>query len=203
MVPRGVIHIGAHEGQEMAAYKAMGIGKVLLIEANPNVYERLRRNVQNISDVQLVQCAISNYNGTVQLHVTSMDQSISILPLKSHQVLYPFIVETDQLNVECKTLDSLLNELSLSTSDFNILNIDIQGAELLAFEGATNTLKHIAAILTEINFAELYEGCALARQLDEFLKLYGFVRVATSTPYHPSWGDAFYVTPFFKNRRCR
>ena len=29
--------------------------------------------------------------------------------------------------------------------------------------------------------------------MDDFLEQYGFVRIATSTPYHRTWGDAFYI----------
>jgi len=63
----------------------------------------------------------------------------------------------------------------------------------MAFQGATNLLKYIEAINTEVNYEELYQDCALIDQLDEFLGIYGFERKATTTPYHRSWGDGFYV----------
>ncbi len=190
---KGVIHIGAHEGTEIKRYQAMGVAKILFIEANPVVFERLSVNIANIKNVQAVNCAISNQNGIVNLHVTSMDQSSSILPLKLHQEIYPDIKETHQVTVKSRTLDTLLYEMEIQASDYNIINIDIQGAELLAFQGATDCLKYIDAINTEINYKELYEGCALISNLDDFLGLHGFERVATVTPFHPSWGDAFYV----------
>ncbi|MBW4453808.1 MAG: hypothetical protein KME55_14450 [Nostoc indistinguendum CM1-VF10] len=71
--PRGVIHIGAHEGQELSDYLAMGIEKILYIEANPIVFERLQNKVANYPNVQAICCAISNENGIVSLHITSMD----------------------------------------------------------------------------------------------------------------------------------
>ena len=125
--------------------------------------------------------------------MTSYDQSSSILPLKEVKRIYPFIAESHQVKVQSRTLDRLLQEQQLDPSDFNIINIDIQGAELMAFQGAINTLKHIEAINTEVNYQELYEGCAIIDQIDEFLANKGFKRVATITPFHPSWGDAFYV----------
>ncbi|WP_377475544.1 MAG: FkbM family methyltransferase [Microcoleus anatoxicus] len=193
VVPRGVIHIGAHEGKEIATYRAMGVQRVLFVEANPAVFERLQTNMAGFPDVLAVNCAISNINGTSTLYVTSMDQSSSILPLKEHQKIYPQIKEVERVVVESRTLDMLLEELQVNPADFNILNIDIQGAELLALQGATNVLKHIEAINTEVNYNELYEGCVLIDEIDEFLELWGFDRVATTTPFHPSWGDAFYV----------
>lgn len=193
VTPKGVIHIGAHEGAEIKRYQAMGVHKVLFIEANPVVFERLSANVASIKNVQAVNCAISDQNGMVNLRVTSLDQSSSILPLKRHQEIYPDIKETHQVTVKCRTLDTLLHEMEIQASEYNLINLDIQGAELLALQGATDCLKYINAINTEVNYEELYEGCALISHLDAFLGLHGFERVATVTPFHPSWGDAFYV----------
>ncbi|MEG5065133.1 FkbM family methyltransferase [Microcoleus sp. B3-A4] len=193
IAPRGVLHIGAHEGQEIQEYQVMGAQKVLFVEANPSVFERLKANIAGIPNVWLANCAVSNQNGTVNLRVNSHDMSSSILPLKLHKEIYPGMVEVNQVTVPSRTLDSLLQESRLDSSEFNILVIDIQGAELLALQGAKETLKYIDAISTEVNCEELYEGCALIDQVDDFLRVYGFQRVAVASPSHPSWGDAFYV----------
>ncbi|MEG5135447.1 MULTISPECIES: FkbM family methyltransferase [unclassified Microcoleus] len=193
ITPRGLIHIGAHEGQEMKEYQAMGVPKVLFIEANPSVFERLKQNIAGLPNVWAANCAVSNENGTVNLRVNSHDMSSSILPLKLHKDIYPGMVEVNQVTVISKTLDSLMEQSQFTPPDFNIINIDIQGAELLAFQGAVETLKYIDAIITEVNREELYEGCALIDQIDDFLSSYGFQRVAMAHPSHPSWGDAFYV----------
>ncbi|MEG4231952.1 FkbM family methyltransferase [Microcoleus sp. Pol11C3] len=193
VAPRGIIHIGAHEGKEIARYREMGVQRVLFVEANPVVFERLKTNIAGSPHVRAVNCAVSNINGTSTLYVTSMDQSSSILPLKEHQKFYPEIKEVERVVVESRTLDTLLEELQIDAAEFNILNIDIQGAELLALQGATNVLRYIEAINTEVNYEELYEGCALIDEMDDFLEMCGFDRVATTTPFHPSWGDAFYV----------
>ncbi|GDZ95224.1 methyltransferase FkbM family protein [Planktothrix agardhii CCAP 1459/11A] len=193
ITPRGIIHVGAHEGSEVEYYLAMGAQRVLFIEANPTVFERLQTNIAQYPNVQALNYAISHENGTVTLRVTSFDQSSSILPLKHHLDIYPTIQETEQVTVPSRTLDTLLQELGLNPADFNILNIDIQGAELLALQGATNWLQYVEAINTEVNYKELYEGCALIDDLDEFLERYGFQRIATITPHHPDWGDAFYI----------
>jgi FkbM family methyltransferase len=190
---KNVIHVGAHEGQEIQLYQQMNVPGVLFIEANPAVFQQLEENLAGIDTMLAIQCAVSDRNGTVILHITSEDQSSSILPLKHHKVLYPNIQEIHQINVPCTSLDDLLDDLQLDPSDFNLLYLDIQGAELLALKGAIHLLPYIDAINTEINYEELYEGCALIHEIDEFLETYGFERVETTTPYHPTWGDAFYV----------
>ena len=198
---RGVIHIGAHEGQEIDLYQKMGFQNILFIEANPIVFERLKETIKDFSNAIAVNCAINNFNGETVLYVTSFDQSSSLLPLKKVKQIYPFIVESRQIKIQSKILDQLLNEQNLEPSDFNMINIDIQCAELLAFQGAINTLKYIEAINTEVNYQELYEGCAIIEQIDEFLNNKGFQRVATVTPFHPSWGDAFYVKEKQENKQ--
>lgn len=190
---RGIIHIGAHEGLELASYVDMGAERVLFIEANPEIYKKLIGNINHRAGVIAAQCAISDHNGSITLHVTSMDQSSSILPLKGHLEIYPSIIEEKSVEVPCRTLDTLMAELQLDPADYNIINVDIQGAELLALRGSEATLLHIEAINSEINFEELYEGCAKIWELDSFLDRRGFDRVATTTPFHPSWGDGLYV----------
>jgi FkbM family methyltransferase len=191
--PRGVIHIGAHEGQEVDLYQSLGADKLLLIEANPAVFQRLKAKVAGMPNVIAVNCAISDRNGTIDLRVNSFDHSSSILPLKQHKDLFPTLLEVGTVTVPSYTLDSLMAQLNLNPQEFNFINIDIQGAELIALRGATQTLQHIDAICSEINFAELYEGCALVGELDAFLKTCGFDRVATIQPHRPDWGDGFYV----------
>lgn len=190
--PKGVIHIGAHVGSEVEKYNKMQIQKIVFIEANPEVYLRLQENIKGFPNVKIINCAINNYNGEVVLRVTSNDQSSSILPLKYHKVVYPEIKEVRQIKVQCRTLDVLMKEQKLEPRDFNFINIDIQGAELLAFQGANGQLRFVDIISSEVNFEEMYEGCVLKVQLDEFLLKYGFecVKVHMSCP---SWGDALYV----------
>ena len=194
IIPKGIIHVGAYDGKDIKLYQTLNISKFFFIEANPTVFERLKANTTRSSvDVTVVNYAISNQNGKVTLYVNSIVQSSSILPLKHYRDIYPNIKETHQLIVESKTLDNLLEEFELSPTDFNILNLDIQGAELLALQGATNLLKYIDVVYTKVNYEELYEGCALAEEIDEFLGQTGFGRVAIAKPFHPSWGNAFYV----------
>lgn len=191
--PRGVIHIGAHEGREADTYHSMGVAHMLFVEANPAVFKTLQQNLRHLPQAMAVNAAVTDFDGTTTLHVTSMDQSSSILPLADHSKIYPGIVETSQIVVPAHTLDSLLAEHNLDPRDFNVLNIDIQGAELMALRGSERCLAHVEAINTEVNYAELYRDCALIDSLDEFLDQHGFTRIATTTPFHPTWGDALYI----------
>ncbi|NET44185.1 FkbM family methyltransferase [Okeania sp. SIO2B3] len=191
--PRGVIHIGAYEGEEIKAYREMGMAKVLFVEANPQVFDRLQKKMAGMPEVRVANYALCERNGLVDLHIAANEQSSSILSPKDDSDQSIYTREISKVTVEAKTLDSLLAELELPPEDFNLLNIDIQGAELLALQGATNALQFVDGINIEVNYEEIYQGCPLIDDIDEFLEKVGFDRVATTTPYHHSWGDAFYV----------
>ena len=191
--PRGVVHVGAHEGLEWPSYQKMGITAAIFIEANPDVFSRLAANLGAVEGVALANCAISDVSGCASLHITSADQCSSLLPLGRHLEYYPEIVETRTIDVRAWTLDDLIAQLGIHPGRFNLLNIDIQGAELQALKGARRLLASIEAINVEVNFEELYDGCAQIEDIDQLLSEHGFRRVATSCPFHPSWGDSFYL----------
>ncbi|MEQ1830586.1 MAG: FkbM family methyltransferase, partial [Pirellula sp.] len=195
--PRGVVHVGAHEAQELELYKELGFQRILCVEANPHLANAIRERTMNDPSVTVASCAVSDSNGSLMLRVTSSDQSSSILPLKLHREYYPKIHETHQISVQTRRLDTLLKELNLSASDFNYLHMDIQGAELMALHGAPGLLQHIEAITSEVNFEELFDGCGLIDDLELHLESQGFDShpVVISSPFHTSWGDAFYVRP--------
>ena len=181
--PKGVIHIGAHEANEIDTYIKLGFQKILYIEANTQLAFKLKVKFQGQPNIMAAHAAITDHNGTINLKITSFDQSSSILSLALHKDIYPNIQQIGEETVPARTLDSLLFELDLDPSDFNFLALDIQGAELLALTGSISTLRHIEAVQTEISFTELYEGCALLPDIDKFMTLQGFGR--TNQNIHP------------------
>lgn len=184
--PEYVLHVGAHEGQEDGTYKKMNATPIY-VEANPEVYERL---TANLPDRECHLVAISDHEGTAEFHVTSMDQSSSLLPLKKHAEIYPDIVETKTVQVRCTTIDKLLEGRD---EPIDVISLDIQGAELLALKGAKHLLPNVSCVMTEVNRDELYAGCAQIQEIDEYLAQFDLVRVREAFPYHESWGDALYI----------
>ncbi len=201
ITPKGVVHVGAHVGQELVTYLQIGFKHALLVEANPEVFKRLvvqaKTIIQKFPDskcqVKLAPYAVSDINGEIDFHVNIHDQSSSLLPLKQHKEIYPDMIEKGTITVPSITLDDLVENIGYKYDQFNVINIDIQGAELLALKGAGKILHKIDAICAEVNFGELYENCTLVSQLDDYLRKYGFKRIATYHPAHIMFGDAFYV----------
>jgi FkbM family methyltransferase len=193
LAPRGIIHVGAHDGEEAASYLALGFARVLLIEPQPALAAGLAARFRDEPRVAVAARAIADADGSVDLHLTSSTVSSSILPIKRHAEIFPEISETGRIRVPAQTLDGLLAERQYAADDFNIAVIDIQGAELLALRGAEAALARLDALLIEVNFAELYENSAQIEDIDDHLMARGFARVMTMSPYRSSFGDAFYL----------
>jgi hypothetical protein len=78
----------------------------------------------------------------------------------------------------------------------NILNIDIQGAELLALKGLGNLLENFNFIYTEVNEKEIYIKCALLSEIDEYVSTFGFERRYLNTLN--GYGNALYIKKVIK-----
>ena len=189
--PKGVLHIGGFDGAENGRYEAMGFANRLFVEAQPDTFAKLAKNLEG-TNAFCENYAISDRGGKAKLHVANNGQSTSILPMAKHRDVYPHIEQTSELEIETIRVDDLLARSKYASLQFNFMNVDIQGAELLALSGATVALTTFEILNLEINFDRLYEGVPHVTQIDAFLSAFDFVRADTVLA-HATWGDAIYV----------
>ena len=179
MKPTRVLHVGAHKAEEADAYAAADC-EVIWVEAQQHLAEELQAAGHDV-----IHAAIWSEPTLLTLHVTSNGQSTSLLPLSLHRQKYPDITVTSTRVIETTTIDALGLEVDM-------LNLDIQGAELEALKGATRTLENVRWIYTEVSVEELYEGQPLEDEITEWLAARGFTRAFRAlTDY--GWGDCLYV----------
>jgi FkbM family methyltransferase len=100
------------------------------------------------------------------------------------------------------------------TRGADYLKMDVQGGELMVLEGATERLRELLVVHTEVEFQPMYKGQPLFADIDSHLRGRGFVlhrlaslRSATfklpgvevelpATVNQALWGDAVYVREF-------
>ena len=186
---KGVVHIGAHYGQEIPEYVNNGIKNITVFEPLSNNFSVLESNLRNVNvNISGHQVALGSEKGKAIMHLSSNEcQSSSILKPKEHLIDHPYVTFNGTEEVEVDILDNY------DIKSANFMNIDVQGYELEVFKGSTETLKNIDYIYCEVNRGEVYEGNPLVEDLDEFLSEYGFSRVETFWPDDFKWGDAFYI----------
>jgi len=188
----GVIHIGAHHGQEVDVYRSLNINSILF-EPHPDSFNILINKFENASDVILENIALGSKTETKIMYCETANQamSCSLLKPKKHLSYYPHIKFESEKIVNQIALDDYIQTKNVDLNNYNFINMDVQGYELEVLKGSVNTLKNIDHIMTEINFEDLYENCVKADELDKFLNNFGFKRIYTA-PTQYGWGDAFY-----------
>lgn len=188
--PKGVLHIGANVGEEAPVYDRLGVKKQIWIEGNPDIFLKLKQNISHNSQAVALNYVIGDENKPVTFHISNNgSQSSSVLELGYHKIDHPDVHYVRDIETTMYRIDSL--GLDLSCVDF--LNIDLQGAELMALRGMGELLKGFKWAYLEINKAEEYIGCPLIETLDLFMIANGFRRVETKYCGRTMWGDALFV----------
>lgn len=182
----GVLHVGAHYGEENQIYNDLEIKNRIFFEPLVSNFRVLKNHVGNWPCYNF---ALGDENTHADMFVESANkgQSSSLLSPALHLQQYPHIQFNTKERVEVKRLD----DVDFDRSAFNLINIDVQGYELKVFKGAENTLSHIDYIISEVNRDEVYQDCTKVWELDEFLGNFGFKRSITTWD-GVTWGDAFY-----------
>jgi FkbM family methyltransferase len=75
----------------------------------------------------------------------------------------------EELDVQTHRLDDL------DIDDFDLLKIDVQGAELMVFQNGRERLRNAVAVQTEVSFVPLYLGQPTFGEVDSELRSQGFV----------------------------
>ena len=187
----GVLHLGAHDCEELEFYNQLGIENkdIIWIDAiNEKVIQAKNKGIQNIYNAVITD----KNNDEILFNISNNIQSSSVLEFGTHQEEHPEVVYIYKLYLKSITINSFFKKYDIDGIKYNFWNFDIQGAELMALKGATKYLEYAKVIYLEVNKKELYKKCALIQDIDLFLSQYKFKRVITKFTSH-GWGDALYI----------
>ncbi len=187
----GAFHIGAHHCEELPFYNKLNLSNeyIIWIDAiDIKVIQAKEKGIPNVYNAVITDKDDEN----IILNISNNVQSSSVLEFGTHLQEHPAIIYVDKIKQKSITIDTFFERNNIDASKYNFWNFDIQGAELMALKGATQSIKYAKVIYLEVNEKELYKDCGLINDVDNFLSQYNFKRVLTSmTPY--GWGDALYI----------
>ncbi|MBP6311054.1 MAG: FkbM family methyltransferase [Flavobacteriales bacterium] len=175
----GVLHVGANEGQERQIYHEQGL-KVLWIEALPDVFEKLLHNLKHYPDqtgLKYLFTDVDDKNYTFHI-ANNGGASSSIFDFKEHGDIWPDVKMERTIELQSRTLASVVAEHAIDLAQYQTLVMDTQGSELLVLKGAVSVLEQFRYIKTEVADFEVYAGCCTLNDLGEFLGHHGFNEVA-------------------------
>ena len=141
--------VGAHVGfYSLLASALVGSGKVFAFEPVPRnlVYLREHLALNHVTNVEVLPVAVSDKTGMAPFH---MEQTGFMGCLSSE----------GSITVPTATLDSLVQDGRIPPPDY--IKMDIEGAELLALQGANETLRHYKPVIfLATHGREIRLGCS-------------------------------------------
>ena len=183
----GILHVGAHKGEEIGSYLNAGVKKAVFIEPLAQNFSSLEERVKSQNGFTAHKYAAGDENKRIKIYLASNDlQSSSILKPALHLIQNPEIQFAGLEEVEQKRIDDMD-----FVSRLNFWVIDVQGYELQVLNGSVKKILECDYLFIEINRGEVYENCTKISDLDVFMTRLGFKRVVYR--WWTLWGDAFYV----------
>jgi FkbM family methyltransferase len=138
--------------------------RVIAVEPVPRIFTMLEKNIaaNMVTNVIPVNLALSNYDGSIELHLTSQ------LFGEGHEIS-PLHVPKSKIVVPCAKLDTLMKNLKVD--EITNLKIDIEGHELYLLDGSKSLLSR--GSIKNMSIA-VYHFKDEEMQVRKFLEIYGY-----------------------------
>lgn len=181
--------VGGHLGNEIPTILANYPNcQVTVFECSQRYLSQLKKRFAKETRVEVIGKAVSDCTGSVDFYETNLKGSGSVLKVgKLAQSSYG-MEQAEAFPVEAIRLDEYLQDNQL-----DVLQLDVQGAELKVLQGATQSLKHVRAVFSEVSVKpNLYQGAVVIDDLNKELKRAGFHLVLLGTDINLT-GNALYI----------
>ena len=187
----GVIHVGAHRGEEAPIYEWFG-KKVLWFEANPYIFDDLEDNIYKYKYQKAYKALLlDDKKINVKFNLSNNDfasSSIynfgklsegkdSIWPEKNLKMI-------KSINIKSNTFDNLVKEKNIEIKDYDHWVIDVQGSELLFLIGAEKSLSRCNSIYIEVSNDQIYQNGSKWTEVKNFLSKLDFKQITKMNSNH-------------------
>jgi FkbM family methyltransferase len=197
--PSLIVHVGSHEGQEIKDYLDLQPDKLVFIEADPQTFLNLEKNIYNHrsgtnTQIFWVNALVGSSDGEKFNFYRYSNDGLSSSIYKSTDLLTNTwsvinLRETGEvLSLTSRTLQSVLNSINVEIGHNSLLILDVQGAELKALMGLGIRLNEFEFLEVEVSSNQYYEGAPLFQEIDHYLTAFNFQRLS-DVPWH---GDVVY-----------
>lgn len=185
---RGIVHVGANDGEEVARYVELGIPKILCIEPMQQAVIRFCRRypIDRYPQVVLRQLALGNENREGTLSITAIDGGSSFLKYRPQNRSGPIAPHPDRDKIVGQQACSIRRWADLpgiDRQDYNCCVIDVQGMELDVLRGMDEQILLFDYFVVEVSEIPFYEGEAPAGEVISFLRGFGYETIST-VPEH-------------------
>jgi FkbM family methyltransferase len=191
----GIIHVGANRAQEYPEYAKGTKGLVLFLEAIPELAAEIAKMLDERKPHFICQAVAGAEDGKpVTFHVSNGDgRSSSYLDMGRLKEIRPSLKYVSAFEAKIERLDRIVAE-RYAGHDFNVLAIDVQGADLDVLKGSEAILDSIDGIFVEVSIEPIYEGGCTFLEIHSFLAGKGYL-IRDVVLARDGWGNAFFSKP--------
>jgi FkbM family methyltransferase len=198
---RTILDVGANTGQFAKTYRRLfPAARVVSFEPIPSAFLELSSWAASEPRVTALNVALGESEGSVDMieHtqntvssslLSTTETSVNIWPAQARQRMVPVAVTTLDKAVAGQALEPKV-----------LVKLDVQGYEDRVIRGASETLRHTAAAIVEVNLDNLYEGQArfkdIVNGLDAAgLRYAGALEQTIHSDGHVIFFDALFLRP--------
>ncbi len=176
-----IIEAGSYDGSDgIYMAKLWPKGTVHSFEPVPELFENVKKNTSQFSNINPFNLALSNTTGVSEIFISKLNgntsQSSSLLQPTGHLKFHTDISFPKSCLVSTITLDDWAQNNHISQVDF--LWLDLQGVELDVIRNS-NVAKNAKAIYLEVEFLEAYKNQSLYPEIKKWMTENGFKLIAT------------------------
>ena len=162
--------------------------EVVVFECSERYIKALRKKFASNSRVTIHSKAVSDVEGMINFYETNLNGSGSLFEVGELAEKSYKMKSAETFSVESITLDSLFRDVEI-----DVLQIDVQGAELKVLKGAQRVLENTKSVFSEVSiYNELYKGSVNMKDLNDELSRKGFVLALLGTDLNLT-GNALFL----------
>lgn len=186
-----ILDVGSYTGEQACEFALQfPLARIFAFEARPQSAEVVRRNVAEFPNITVIEAAVHEFDGQTVFHVVDeLNPGASSLFVGSAPEVQP--IQQTAINVRALRLDTWAKRAGISC--FDLVWMDLQGAELLALIGMGEMLSTVKALQLEITYRELYRGQVMWPEVRIFLESHGLQLVDEWPDVSGYFGDAVFV----------
>jgi FkbM family methyltransferase len=187
---KNLLFIGANDMHEIENYATL-YDTGLFIEALPDVFMRLKQNLDRVNNkyninFKAINALVSNKEGIQYTFniFSNGGASSSIYEPNSSCWQWPHVTKTDTITLTSTTVETILQNENWQNKTYDMV-LDVQGAELDVLNGfGEDNIKNIQRFTTEISTEPFYVGGVIFKDLDNFITSRGFKLISAPTENH-------------------
>lgn len=180
-MPNGVVHVGAHCGEEVSRYLAEGRDPIICFEPQSLTWN-------NPESVTLVRSALGDCDGVMVFHIphhlhvtkdrdTQSGSGFRVIPEAARGIGWT-PTSVDFTEVQVMRFDTWAGVTGFDPKSCSLLVVDVQGMELQVFKGFGDLLDGFKEVVVECSDPPVYQGGASAREIVEFFAQKKFTQLS-------------------------